>query len=109
MSEGKIFSGSLMGYKKKDVNAYLLELDARSQEKINAERKRLDSVTKEKDKLARTLKERDAEISALKSEISALKAEISVLKQPKEPEQKENKPKTGALSARFKKDKNKEA
>ncbi|MBR3942492.1 MAG: hypothetical protein IKJ55_03965 [Clostridia bacterium] len=107
MSEGKIFSGSLLGgYKKKDVNAYLLDLDAKAKEKLDAERQKVSTLTKEKDKLARDLKARDTEIAALKSEIAALKAEIEILKQPQK--QEEEKPKQGALSARFKKAKSKE-
>lgn len=98
MNEGKIFSDALLGgYKKKDVNTYLLDMDAKAQEKLDAERKKVSNLTKEKEKLAENLKARDAEITALKNEISALKNEISDLKKEKE----KAKNKTGALSARF--------
>lgn len=98
MNEGKIFSDALLGgYKKKDVNDYLLDLDAKAQEKLDAERKKVSDLTKQKEKLAEDLKARDAEIAALKSEISALKTEIADLKKEKE----KPKSKTGALSARF--------
>lgn len=96
MKEGKIFSVRPMGYSKKNVNAYLLELDERAQQKLEEERRKNEKLAKENKKLQEALEAQKKELSALKEQTDKLKAEL---------ETKAKKATGGALSARFKKQK----
>ena len=122
MQDGKILMGSLFGYKKSDVNAYLLELSNKAKEKINAERKKAEMLQKENAKLEEALHAKDEEIEKLMEENRALKElldgkdkqqeESPLQEEAAKPEQalpqEETVKKTGALSARFKKQKQEE-